>query len=201
MPPFDVVGDVLGDVLGEDVDGDVLGMEDLAAIGAEVVKHARRKGHKVHRAGMPMLMQKAAWRAGQLAPGVQAPEETMVPLPLTPQQNNGQFTSVVPTITFQGQLQKPYRGERLLVSRTNVGTSATPPVLLGQIFVGTDLQQADIAGLDIGTLGAATAFGTRLTLLQAPPGVLIRIPVTLSVGLSGTDTITAAIQILGRYIQ
>jgi len=184
MAHFDVVGSVMGDV-----DGDVEG----SVMGDEVVGVVTRGGH------MMRLPKKPGWRGGELAPGVQAPGEGMVMLPMTAQQNGGTFSATVTSITWQGQLQKPYRAERFLVSVVRTGTTATGR-LLGQIFVGTDLQGAEIAGFDLELIGTPTAFGTRLTLIQAPPGVLIRIPVVLSNNPTGADTIFASQLFLGRII-
>lgn len=138
------------------------------------------------------------WRK-QLAPGVIQPDEGLVPLPLQPLQNGGSFAAAVPQITFQGQLQKPYRAERLLVSVVRTGASATGR-LLGLLWVGTDLQQGDIFGFDIEVFGAATAFGTRLTCKAAQPGVLIRLVVNASTVPTGTDTIFASVQFAGRVV-
>jgi len=182
---FEVVGSVLGD------DG-----EEYSVIGADPVPAVRPAAGPRRLLSLP---HKPDWRKGELAPGVQSHDEGMVPLPMAPQTNGGTFTASINTILFQGQLQKPYRAERLLVGVSRIGTSAVGR-LLGQFFVGTDLQQADITGLDIELLGATTAFGTRMTFVQAPPGVLIRVPVTLSSPLSSSDTIYASMQFLGRWI-
>jgi hypothetical protein len=140
------------------------------------------------------------WR-NQLAPGVQQPDEGLVPLPLAGQAGSptGTFTASLSQITFQGQLQKPFRGERLLVSTVRTGTTAVGR-LLCVLYVGTDLQQAEIAGWDAELVGSAQSFGTRLTLMAAEPGVLIRAVITLSSNLSGTDTIFANFTLLGRVI-
>jgi len=182
MVGYDVDGDVDGDVMGDYVYG----------VGAA---RARRAGRGKRAIRIPP---RPGWR-NQLAPGVIQPDEGMVPLPLAPQAGAGTFTGAIPQITFQGQLQKPYRAERLLVSVVRTGASATGR-LLSQLFVGTDLQQAEIAGWDAELVGQATAFGTRLTSKAAEPGVLIRIVATLSNGLAGTDTIFASMMFLGRVI-
>lgn len=182
---FEVVGDVLGDVLG-DMDGDVDG---------EVIGAVTSKGKLLR------LPPKPGWRSGQLAPGVMSPQEGLIPLPMTAQAGSppGTFVATLSAITFQGQLQKPFRGERVLVSVVRTGATAVGR-LLTQIFVGTDLQQAEVTGFDIELIGVATAFGTRLTLMQAPPGVLIRMLITLSAGLTAPDTIFASMLVLGRVI-
>lgn len=204
MAHFDVVGDDLdGDDLDGDVMGDVMGDDDVVG----VVRRNRRTGQmkviKTAPSRQPRAMQvpqKPQWR-NQLAPGVIQPDEGMIPLPMAAQAGSppGTFTATLPQITFQGQLQKPFRAERLLVSVVRVGTTAIGR-LLGVVYVGTDLQQAEIAGWDIELVGQANSFGTRLTCKAAEPGVLIRVVVTLSVGITGTDTIQANLLFLGRVI-
>jgi hypothetical protein len=190
MRRFEVVGSVLGE------DG-----ERYSVVGAElaptVIQTQPPAGGGAQR--LLQLPPKPDWRRGELAPGVQAHDEGMVPLPMMPLTNGGTFTASISSIMWQGQLQKPFRAERLLVSVVRTGSSAVGR-LLGQFFVGTDLQQADLSGLDIELIGATTAFGTRMTLIQAPPGVLIRVPVTLSSPLTTSDTIYATMMFLGRWI-
>jgi hypothetical protein len=109
------------------------------------------------------------------------------------------FTAAIPSITFEGQLQKPFRGERLLVSTVRTGASAVGR-LISQLFVGTDLQQLDIAGFDAEQVGNPAAFGVRLTMKPAQPGVFIRLVARLSAVLAGTDTIFATCTVLGRNV-
>lgn len=185
----EIYGDVDGDVDGEldgDVEGDVMGM---AVIG---------RGRRARRIALPP---KAGWRKTQMAPGVIQPDQGMVPLPLNGLSGSpaGTFSATIPQITFQGQLQKPFRGERLLVSSVRTGTTAVGR-LLTQFFVGTDMQQADIQGWDGELIGNPNSFGTRLTMKPAEPGVLIRAIVTLSSVLTTTDTIFANYTLLGRII-
>jgi hypothetical protein len=173
----------------DDVDGDVMG----SVMGRG---HARRGGGGKHR--LARIAPKPHWRA-QLAPGVIQPDEGMVPLPLQPLALGGIYNSSLSIITFQGQLQKPFRGERLLVSTVRTGATAVGR-LLTQFFIGTDLMQADIQGWDAELIGNPNSFGTRLTMKAAEPGVLIRAIVTLSNNLTGTDTIFANFTLLGRIV-
>jgi len=188
MSGMQVVGyDVEGNEVYGDVDGEVMG---------DGVMGARRR-----RAGRSIAIPpKAGWR-NQLAPGVIQPDEGMVPLTLVGQSGSppGQFSSTLQTITFQGQLQKPFRPERLLCSTVRTGTSAVGR-LLTVLYVGTDLQQADINGWDAELVGLPGAFGTRLTCKAAEPGVLIRAVVTLSQAVAATDTIFANFTFMGRII-
>jgi hypothetical protein len=189
----DVEGDVMGDVMGYSGpmsdEGEVVGYDDTGY--PIVVGAARRRARR-----RPMIaLQKPGWRQGQLAPGVIAPDQGMLPLPM----GNVTFTASAQTFTFAGQLQKPFRGERLLVTTVRTGASAVGR-LLGQPFVGTDLALLDINPIDIEQIGALNAFGVRLTMKPAQPGVFIRIVTTLSSALAGTDTIFASVQLLGRNI-
>ncbi len=192
---FEVVGydhegnAIVGEVMGDGVMGDY----DIHGAGAPMVRHMRGRHMKIP--------PKPQWR-NQLAPGVIQPDEGMVPLPMTALAGSpsGTFTSTLSQITFQGQLQKPFRGERLLVSVVRTGTDATGR-LLTQLFVGTDLQGAEIAGWDAELIGQATAFGTRLTMKAAEPGVQIRFIVTLSGAMTiTTSSIFASFLVLGRII-
>lgn len=198
MPRFEVIGeeddeDVEGSVMGYSGPmGDVVGYDDD---GEPIV--VGRRGRR-HRRQVAVRVHKPHWRHRQLAPGVIAPDQGMLPLPLTGDVGNA-FTAAVNTITFQGQLQKPFRGERLLVSTVRTGTSAVGR-LISQLFVGTDLQQLDVPGFDAEQVGQPTAFGVRLTMKPAQPGVFIRLVATLNAALAGTDTITATVTLLGRLV-
>lgn len=202
----DVMGDVLGDLDGDDVDGD-----DEVIVGAIAVnpRTGRRRIIKPGRAaarGRPAprnamaLPPKPGWRKNQVAPGVQAPAEGMVPLPLVGMPGMT-FSAAVPNITFRGQVQEPFRPERLLCSVVRTGASAAAPRVMGQLFVGTKLQQAQIAAFDIELVGTANAFGVRLTCQQVEPGVFVDLQCTLTGALAGADTILVSPLFLGRVIQ
>jgi hypothetical protein len=183
-------------VVGYDVEGNEVYGEVMGELDGDGVMGARRR-----RAGRQIAIPpKAQWR-NQLAPGVIQPDEGMVPLTLVGQSGSppGQFSSTLQTMTFQGQLQKPFRPERLLCSTVRTGVSAVGR-LLTVLYVGTDLQQADINGWDAELVGLPGAFGTRLTCKAAEPGVLIRAVVTLSQALLTTDTIFANFTFMGRII-
>ena len=182
---------VLGSVLGEldSLDGDTLGAV------AQAVSTAVQK-----RGGATINVRKPSWRHGELAPGVNAPQSGQVPLPLLALTGGGIFTAAINAITYEGRLQKPYQAERLMASTVRTGASATARCL-GQIFVGVDLNQAQLQGVDLEALGAPTAFDTRMKLMQAPPGVAISILATLfGAALAGADTIALTMFFLGEVI-
>lgn len=182
----DFGGGVEGDVMG-----DVLGVARRTAIQRPQPHHAAPLRHVA-------IPPRPPWRE-QMAPGVIMPDEGMVPLPLSPQANGGFFDTTFNQITFQGQLQKPFRCERLLVSTVRNGTSSVGR-LLAQLFIGTDLQGGDITQWDAELIGQANAFGTRLTTKAAEPGVLVRMIVTLSQPVTGSDTVFATMTWLGRIV-
>lgn len=203
---MDVVGT---DVLGDDIEGydDNVSGDEEVIVGAVALNPRTGRRRIIRRpqgggGGGPsiQLAKKPAWRSGQVAPGVQAPQEGMVPLPLIGQPGPT-FLAAVPAITFVGQVQEPYRPERLLVSVVRTGASAAAPRVLGQLFVGTKLQQAQIASFDIELIGTANAFGVRLSCQQVEPGVFVNLQCTLTAALAGADSILVNAMFLGRVIQ
>ena len=209
---FEVIGDVMGDDFDDDddeVEGDVMGYagpmgdyEGSAIVGYDdygepVIVGARKKKRRGRRRRR-VLVKKPGWRGSQLAPGVIAPDQGLLPLPLSGQPSST-FTSTLSAITFEGQIQKPFRGERILVSVVRTGTSAVGRIL-GQLFVGTDLQQLDVPGFDIEQVGDPNAFGVRLTMKPAQPGVFIRLVTALSTPVTSSDTIFATVTLLGRNV-
>lgn len=204
-----VAGSIMGygptGVVGYDVDGSIMG-DDTEIVGYDEVGRAVRRRKARPRAlaapahVMP-LPPKPDWRHGEIAHGVNAPDTGMFPLPLSGEGGTNTFSATVTGITFKGSLQKPYRGERLIFVVTRIGASAANIRVQGQIFVGTDLQQGELGLLDFESLGAVTAFGTRLTLSPANPGVFIRLQSQLVGGLlTGTDTILVNTYFLGQVI-
>lgn len=200
MRQFQVIGEdedypyVEGvDVMGDDDDDgeEVVGYDDE---GYPIVVGAARRPRRRRRKPR-LVLSKPGWRNSQLAPGVIAPDQGLLPLPM----GSVTFSTSVPTFTFTGQLQKPFRGERLLVTTVRTGTTAVARVL-GQMFVGSDLAQLDVPAIDIEQVGGPSNFGVRLTMKPAQPGVQIRIATSLSSALAGTDTIFCTITLLGRLI-
>src|ERR1700691_3562301 len=149
----------------------------------------------------PAAQNVPGWMANRQAPGVWGNDEDLVPLTLVPEVNGGVFTASTPTmIAFDGSTQKPYRAERPVVAVVPTGSSVTGVRALGQVFVGTDYQGANVATFDL-SIFAATAFGVRLKLKPAEPGVVIKFQVTLSVYPTGSDNVYVDITLLGAYYQ
>lgn len=201
---FEVIGDVMGE--DDDVQGDVMGYGGPMGNyhgGAQVVGYDEEGypvvvGRAAPRRAPPrpkVLLTKPDWRQGQLAPGVQAPDQGLLTLPM----GNFTFDATNQTHTFSGQVQKPFRGERFLIRVVRTGTTATGTIL-ANIFVGTDLSQLDVEPVDLESLADPQAFGVRLTMKPAQPGVFIRAVCTLDTVITTTDTIKVSLQLLGRNI-
>src|SRR5574343_1108674 len=201
------MADVLGDVLGYDLEGDDVDGDDEVIVGAVAVnpRTGRRRLVKPARsaAGRGAMMQlppKPNWRKGQIAPVVHAPSKGYIPFPLIGIPSST-FALATPNITFQGQVQEPFQPMRLLTSVVRTGASAATPRILGQLFVGTKLQQAQIAAFDIELVGTANAFDVVLTCQPVNPGVFINLQCVLSGALVGADTIFVSTMFLGKAIQ
>lgn len=192
---FQVVGDVMGDVMGDDgVEGDDYDGPPVV-VGYDQNNYPIVVGARKRRPGPTVQLHKPAWRESQLAPGVIAPDQGLHPLPM----GSFTYTATAQINTFQGQLQKPFRGERFLSRVVRTGTTATGTIL-ALIFVGTDLAQLDVNELDLESLSDKQAFGVRMSMKPAQPGVFIRVKTTLDTVLTTTDTIKVTLQLLGRNI-
>jgi hypothetical protein len=150
-------------------------------------------------------VQSPPWRP-MVAPGSPPLGEGHVPMPLNPENFNGTWGNTTAggaaagvTITFSARPQKPFKTSRLLVRATKSGATAIGN-LVGQIFVGTDLQQGELGFLDLESLGAANAFDTWISFKQAEPGVWIRVQATLTAFPTGTDFETYTVTAIGHYL-
>jgi hypothetical protein len=192
---FQVVGDVMGDVMGDDgVEGDDYDGPPMV-VGYDQNNYPIVVGARKRPRGPMVQLHKPAWRESQLAPGVIAPDQGLHPLPM----GSFTYTASAQINTFQGQIQKPFRGERFLSRVVRTGTTATGTIL-ALIFVGTDLAQLDVNELDLESLSDKQAFGVRMSMKPAQPGVFIRVKTTLDTVLTTTDTIKVTLQLLGRNI-
>jgi hypothetical protein len=169
----------------EDMEGDMMG--DMMGRAARALPSGRAM----------RLPPKPKWRRHQVAPGVHAPSQGLVPLTMTPSANGGVFNAANLLINWIGRPQKPFRGERLLATVALTG-GAAGQVQSTAMFVGTDLQQASIGNTDL-SIFSPTAFGVRLVMQAAQPGIDITINAAF-VGVIGAGTAVTSITILGRYI-
>jgi hypothetical protein len=147
--------------------------------------------------GLPQGVHAPSWMNG--AWGVNPPNEMLHVMPLVADTNGGVFTSTVSAVEFIARPQKPFRGERLITTVTRAGAAGALPVSTG-IFVGVDLQQVESGNIPIETW-LATAFGVRLAMVDALPGIEIRVPVIIAgAAITSTDTVTVTVTVLGRVL-
>jgi len=179
---------MMGDMMGYDyeVEGD----------DEDDIEGARRRVVRARKRGLA-LPPKPGWRKGQVAPGVQAPGVGLVPLPLRPDANGGTYTAAFGTINWEARPQKPFRGERLLAT-VSVIAPAAGQVQCDGMFVGTDLQQAELGSFDL-SFFSPTAFDVRMVFIQAEPGVLIRLQTHFQ-GVIGAGSAVVSLMLLGRYV-
>jgi len=138
----------------------------------------------------------------QSAFGVSPNAEQMHTLPLTPQTNGGVFSAAVALIFFQARPQRPFRGERPVAILQATGASAVGVQPFSTLItVGVLPQQVEIGNIPI-SLWAPTAFGVRLAMTDAAPGVLINFPISLPTPnpITGTDTLLVQLIVIGRVL-
>jgi hypothetical protein len=177
--------------------GEVLGRFSTAGDETEGMQTIGRR----HRHNSISIPNKPAWRAGRLTAGTYGPEEGLEPLPLAPQLNGGTFTTAFPNITYLARPQRPFKPERLIIqfSKTITPPNPTPLIRAQGIFIGVHLAQVQLAALNLETF-TNNAFGVRLSLRGCEAGIDIQIPVFLSTGLVGTDSVTVDLTFLGNSI-
>jgi hypothetical protein len=156
----------------------------------------------------PVAPHSAPWRPMQ-APGSPPLGEGHVTLPMNPETNQGVWGSTATggaatgaTIIFSARPQKPFKLTRIIVGSAKTA-GATAAHLVGQQFVGTDLQQGEVGNVDLESIGAGGSFDTWLSFKQAEPGVWIRIFASLlgaPTFTSTTDTATYILTAIGHYL-
>jgi hypothetical protein len=176
----------------------------MAPHGALMAPHAPY-GHPgamaFHPPGPPEI-HSPPWRP-MVAPGSPPLGEGHVPMPLNPEAFNGTWgangAAAGVTITFSARPQKPFKTTRFLVTGTKSGPTAVGR-LIGQIFVGTDLQQGELGNVDLETIGAGGSFDTWVSMKQAEPGVWIRCQATLTAFPVAPDFEVYTVTAVGHYL-
>lgn len=161
---------VLGglDVVGDDLEGDEL-VGEYESVG----RARRRRG-----ARGPITVPTPAWMNATTSQGVSRPQENLDFLSFTPLT----IAAGASTGTLTAQPQRPFRGERLILSATNItaGTDASltatinPAIFVGAVQVGSNQGATPFLAF------RADAFGVRLSWPAAGQGTTINIPVVLT---------------------
>jgi len=120
---------------------------------------------------------------------------------MTPLTNNGVFDAANQNINFEARPQVPFRGERLIaIIAKSLGATGITIRSTAGIIVGTTPQVADVGSFSLEAY-QSNAFGVRLMLNQATPGMTIKIFASASSPIPVGEQITVDLQILGRVIR
>jgi hypothetical protein len=204
------------ETMGEDVMGDFATVgaawqttdaygrvKRAGGVPAGVAPRLRAAPHRMASYGMgqptpAMMPPRPAWR-NRIAPGVGYPGQGLQPLPMTPSVNAGIFNLANQAITFTARPQVPFRTERMLASVRRTGAAGVL-ILAQTLFVGRQLQMVQQGNFDI-EFFSPTAFGVRMSLDSAEPGVEITMNCIANPAIAGADTIAVSILLLGRSIR
>lgn len=187
------IGYVMGDeelVGDDDMVGYVMGDEDVV-------------GARGRAGALVRLPPRPAWRRGQVAPGVAAPREYLLPMPMQTADGStvATFDATVSDVTMIAEPQKPYRGERLVAIVARTAGAVGQIIVASGIFVGTDPQQTAFGATPIDVF-APTAFGVRMVLDASQPGIKVRVPMRVEgAAIPAGESITVSLVWFGRAIQ
>lgn len=164
---------VVGDDLSGDMDGD--DMSGMSTIGRG---RRRGHGHAQQGGGQQIAVPTPAWMNATTSQGVSRPQEDLDFLSFQPLTIAAGGT----TGTLTSQPQRPFRGERLILTATNItaGTDASGTATINPaIFVGA-VQVGSTQGATPFQAFRADAFGVRLSWPAAGQGTTINIPCVLT---------------------
>lgn len=171
---FNMVGD---DLDGEDMDGD--DMEGLSTVG-RARRRARARGAARGGGGArgQIAVPTPQWMNATTSQGVSRPQEDLDFMSFTPLT----IAAGATTGTLTALPQRPFRGERLILTATNItaGTDASgtatinPAIFVGAVQVGTNQGATPFQAF------RADAFGVRLSWPAAGQGTQINIPTVLT---------------------
>lgn len=160
--------DVVGDDVYGDMDGDMEG--EMQTVG--------RRGRRRRGASGQISVPTPRWMNATTSQGVSRPQEDLDFLSFTPLTIAAGGT----TGTLTSQPQRPFRGERLILTATNVtaGTDASGTATINPaIFVGA-VQVGATQGATPFQAFRADAFGVRLSWPSAGQGTTVNIPCVLT---------------------
>jgi len=144
--------------------------------------------------------QMPGWRARQLAPGVQTPGENLFELTLNPLANDGILDPANSNIRFLAIPQKPFRGERLIITVNRSTGAGGVRVTRGPLIIGTEPQAANISQAGSADIYAPGAFGVRLAMSPAGAGIEVQMDLQANPAVPVGETVACSITILGRII-
>ena len=110
------------------------------------------------------------------------------------------FTSATPTsVVLAARPQLAFRPERLVISVSRSAGAAAIGVFLADLKIGQRSQLVSAQELPAEAFGPS-AFGVRLALDPATPGIDISAAIRITAAPGGTDTLTVIGTVIGRAI-
>ena len=178
-------------------------MDHLATMGEDmdVVGATAPRGAMARR-----IAARPGWLKLATEQGVSTPSEELDVLPFSVSSVLNSTTNTCDATAFP---QRPFRGERLIISAVlyDAATSTfsdagnlvaiDPAIYVGAVQVGASQGAIPVAAF------AATAFGVRLSLPTAGQGTRIFVPFRLATGvvLSADQTVTVQVTLVGRAVR
>lgn len=182
-----------------DLGDEVVGALDIGAldvgdgedeVGAFPFRRKRRRAAPAPRGRMVPVR-----RLIPRVPGVPAPGVGLQPLPL----GTVTFTNTSGTLLqLQASPQKPFKGQRLVISQSRVGVSGGL-VVVTRLEVGTANQFAFGGELPADAF-AATAFDTNMSLQPATPGVQVTLLLRITAAPAAGDSVVVSAGLWGTVI-
>lgn len=129
-------------------------------------------------------------------PGASGADQLMSPLGL----GAGTLSNVNPIVTLTAQPQRPFRGERLVISLARSIGAAVVPVRVSEFKIGENSQLVGAGALPAETFDPAS-FGVRLAMSPSAPGILINLRVETDTGaVPAGESIAVTAAIIGRAL-
>jgi hypothetical protein len=152
---------------------------------------ARAIVHEVIAERLPAWFQTAS-----AVPGSPSDGQLMSPLGL----GTGTLTNAVNVITLQVNPQRPFRGERLLISALRSAAALIVPVRVTDFKIGENSQLVGSGALPV-EMFAPDSFGVRLAMSPAQPGVNVNLRLETDVGaVPGGESVVIVAGIVGRAV-
>lgn len=129
-------------------------------------------------------------------PGSSDQAQLMSPLGL----GVGTLTNAVNVVTLAAQPQRPFRGERLVVSALRTAGASVVPVRLSEFKIGENSQLVGQGALPVEAF-APDAFGVRLAMSPSAPGIVINLRFETDVAaVPAGESVTIIAAIIGRAV-
>jgi hypothetical protein len=193
-------GEVEGDIEG-DVEGlSVVGVDEIGAM-MRALQRKRKQRVAVAAPALPSALRGASTQ------GISTPKEELDALPFTVTQPPAGPAPAGTTATAEAFPQRPFRGERLILtavkinSTTGVVVDVSSSVVISPAwYVGAVQIGASQGELPLSTF-SPTAFGVRLSLPPAGQGARIYIPFVIKIPLVAAESIVITASLIGRAVR